>query len=149
MQLSVPAASPAGIIGLAATDFANVASENASAATLGTGADLAATQLSTALVEVSNGSGIERSGARFRAYLRSRGIPVRRLTNDAQFGHAETVLFYREGYLEEAQAIADELGISVALQRNDQQRSDVRLRLGLDSKPFDRYLAAGILTASR
>jgi hypothetical protein len=74
---------------------------------------------------------------------------VRRLTNDAQFGHAETVLFYREGYLEEAQAIADELGISVALQRNDQQRSDVRLRLGLDSKPFDRYLAAGILTASR
>jgi tetratricopeptide (TPR) repeat protein len=149
MQLSMPAASAAGIIGLAATDFANVASENASAATLGTGADLAATQLSTALVEVSNGSGIERSGARFRAYLRSRGIPVRRLTNDAQFGHAETVLFYREGYLEEAQAIADELGISVALQRNDQQRSDVRLRLGLDSKPFDRYLAAGILTASR
>jgi hypothetical protein len=28
---------------------------------------------------------------------------VRRLTDDAQFGHADTVLFYREDYLEEAQ----------------------------------------------
>jgi tetratricopeptide (TPR) repeat protein len=148
MQISVPAGSAAGIIGLAASDLGTAALEKPAAA-LGTDIDLGATQLSTALVEVSNGSGIERSGARFRAYLRSRGIPVRRLTNDAQFGHAETVLFYREGYLEEAQAIAAELGISVALQRNDQQRSDVRLRLGLDSKPFDSYLAAGILTASR
>ena len=74
---------------------------------------------------------------------------MRRLTNDAQFGHTDTVLFYREGYLGEAQAIAAELGMAVAIERNDQQRSDVRLRLGLNSKSFDSYLAAGIVTASR
>jgi hypothetical protein len=37
----------------------------------------------------------------------------------------------------------------IAIERNDQQRSDLRLRLGLDSQPFDKYLAAGIITASR
>jgi hypothetical protein len=104
---------------------------------------------SGALIEVSNGSGIERSGARFRAYLSSRGVPVKRLTNDAQFGHAETILYYRNGFAEAAQAIASELAMPVTLERDDRQRSDLRLRLGLDSKWFDDYLAAGILTASR
>ena len=37
----------------------------------------------------------------------------------------------------------------IALEQNDRQRSDLRLRLGLDSKPFDNYLSAGIITASQ
>lgn len=105
--------------------------------------------LASALIEVSNGSGIERSAARFRTYLRGEGVPVKRLTNDARFGHDHTVLYYRDGFFEAAQAIASELPMPIALERNDEQRSDLRLRLGLDSKPFDNYLAAGILTASR
>jgi hypothetical protein len=105
--------------------------------------------LASALIEVSNGSGIERSGARFRAYLRDLGVPVKRLTNDASFGQAKTVLYYRDGYFEAARMIASELPMPVALEQSDAQRSDLRLRLGLDSKPFDTYLAAGIITASR
>jgi hypothetical protein len=106
-------------------------------------------RLSDALIEVSNGSGIERSGARFRAYLKEQGVPVRRLTNDARFGHAQTILFYKHGFLGAAQAIASELPMPIALEQNDRQRSDLRLRLGLDSKPFDNYLSAGIITASQ
>jgi hypothetical protein len=106
-------------------------------------------RLADALIEVSNGSGIERSGARFRAYLKDQGVPVRRLTNDARFGHSQTILFYKHGFLEAAQAIASELPMPIALERDDRQRSDLRLRLGLDSKPFDNYLSAGIITASR
>ena len=102
-----------------------------------------------ALIEVSNGSGIERSGARFRAYLKDQGVPVRRLTNDGRFGHSQTILFYKHGFLEAAQAMASELPMPIALEQNDRQRSDLRLRLGLDSKPFDNYLSAGIITASR
>ena len=106
-------------------------------------------RLAEALIEVSNGSGIERSGARFRAFLKAQGVPVRRLTNDARFGHHYTTLFYRHGFFEAAQAIASELPMPIALEENDRQRSDLRLRLGLDSKPFDNYLSAGIITASR
>ncbi len=102
-----------------------------------------------ALIEVSNGSGIERSGARFRAYLRSQGVPVKRLTNDTWFGHARTVLYYRDGFLDAARAIASELPMPIGLEQNNRQRSDLRLRLGLDSGPFDNYLVAGIITASR
>ena len=123
--------------------FAQQAPETASAVEPGWGL------LASAMVEVSNGSGIERSGARFRAYLRGQGVPVKRLTNDAQFGHDCTVLYYRDGFLAAAQAIASELPMPIAIERNDQQRSDLRLRLGLDSQPFDNYLAAGIITASR
>jgi hypothetical protein len=123
--------------------FAPQASETAGAVAAGWGL------LAGAMVEVSNGSGIERSGARFRAYLRGQGVPVKRLTNDAQFGHDRTVLYYRDGYFAAAQAIASELSMPIAIERNDQQRSDLRLRLGLDSQPFDKYLAAGIITASR
>lgn len=105
--------------------------------------------LSNALIEVSNGSGIERSGARFRAYLRDQGVPVKRLTNDARFGHERTVLFYREGFLDAARAIASQLSMPIGLEQNNRQRSDLRLRLGLDTRSFDTYLAAGIVTASR
>jgi hypothetical protein len=105
--------------------------------------------LHDAFIEVSNGSGIERSGARFRAFLRNQGVPVKRLTNDARFGHAMTVLYYREGFLDAARAVASELPMPIGLEQNNFQRSDLRLRLGLDSKTFDNYLTAGIITASR
>ncbi len=149
VHFSAPVAPVAGIIKVAAnaSDAAfaaePVAPETASAIESG------GVRLAAALIEVSNGSGIERSGARFRVYLRERGVPVRRLTNDARFGHSETILFYRAGFFEAAQAIASELPMPIALKRNDRQRSDLRLRLGLDSEPFDNYLVAGIVTASR
>jgi tetratricopeptide (TPR) repeat protein len=150
VQLPVASAPTAGVIEVATiAPAATTATQTPASADIASNIDASRAQFSVALIEVSNGSGIERSGARFRAYLRSRGIPVRRLTNDAKFGRADTILFYREGFLEEAQAIAAELGMAVALKQNDQQRSDLRLRLGLDSKPFDNYLAAGIVTGSR
>jgi hypothetical protein len=148
VQLTTPMLPMAGIITASADaadlPFAAAASEPDTASVVASGRAI----LATAFVEVSNGSGIERSGARFRAYLRDQGVPVKRLTNDAQFGHSRTVLYYRDGFLAAAQAIASELPMPVALERNDGQRSDLRLRLGLDSKPFDNYLAAGIITAS-
>ncbi|HEX6102905.1 MAG TPA: LytR C-terminal domain-containing protein [Alphaproteobacteria bacterium] len=149
VQLTTPMLPMAGIIKASADaadlPFAAAASEPDTASVVASGRAI----LATALVEVSNGSGIERSGARFRAYLRDQGVPVKRLTNDAQFGHSRTVLYYRDGFLAAAQAIASELPMPIALERNDGQRSDLRLRLGLNSKPFDNYLAAGIITASR
>ena len=105
--------------------------------------------LAGAVIEVCNGSGIERSAARFRAFLADRGVPVRRLTNAPQFGLARTVLFYRQGHAAAAEAIAAELPMQIALERDDGQASDLRLRLGLDSQSFDKFLATGVLTASR
>ena len=115
----------------------------------GTAVDTVRSGLANLLIEVSNGSGIERSAGRFRTYLTGVGIPVRRLTNDKPFGYAKTVMFYRDGFLDHAKLIAAELPIAIEFRRNDRQRSDIRLRLGLDSKTFDGYLAEGILTASR
>lgn len=149
IHFSAPVPPVAGIIKVAANaSEAFVAAEPATPETAP--AIESGTALFTkALIEVSNGSGIERSGARFRAYLRGRGVPIRRLTNASRFGFIETVLFYRDGFFEAAQAIALELPMPITLQRNDRQRSDLRLRLGLDSKPFDNYLVAGIVTDSR
>jgi hypothetical protein len=149
VQLTTPMLPMAGIITASADaadlPFAAAGYEPDTASVVASGRAI----LATALVEVSNGSGIERSGARFRAYLRDQGVPVKRLTNDTRFGHPRTVLYYRDGFLAAAQAIASELPMPIAIERNDGQRSDLRLRLGLDSKPFDNYLAAGIITASR
>lgn len=149
VHFSTPAAPVAGIIKVTANaSEAAVAAEPVTPETA-PAIQFGRAQLATALIEVSNGSGIERSGARIRAYLRKHDVPVRRLTNAARFGHTETILFYRDGFFEAARAIASELPMPIALQRNDGQRSDLRLRLGLDSKPFDNYLVAGIVTASR
>lgn len=149
VHFSTPVAPVAGIIMVTANaSEAAVAAEPVTPETA-PAIQFGRAQLATALIEVSNGSGIERSGARIRAYLRKHDVPVRRLTNAARFGHTETILFYRDGFFEAARAIASELPMPIALQRNDGQRSDLRLRLGLDSKPFDNYLVAGIVTASR
>lgn len=147
VRFSMPAAPIAGIITAAVETNAPVAVPVGTPETAAA-IDPGKAMIAEALIEVSNGSGIERSGARVRAYLQGRGVPVRRLTNASKFGFTDTVLFYRNGFLAAAQAVASELPISVTLQRNDQQRSDLRLRLGLDSKPFDNYLVAGIVTAS-
>ncbi|MGH7186047.1 MAG: LytR C-terminal domain-containing protein, partial [Pseudomonadota bacterium] len=149
IHFSAPVAPVAGIIKVAANaSEVFVAAQSVSPDTA-SAIEPAQALFANALVEVSNGSGIERSGARFRAYLRGRGVPIRRLTNASRFGFAETILFYRDGFFEAAQTIALELPMPIALRRNDGQRSDLRLRLGLDSKPFDNYLVAGIVTASQ
>ncbi len=148
IRFSLPAAPVAGIITAAVETNAPMVAPAARPETAAA-IDPGKATIGEALIEVSNGSGIERSGARVRAYLQGRGVPVGRLTNASKFGFTDTILFYRNGFLETAQAIASELPMSVTLRRNDQQRSDLRLRLGLDSKPFDNYLVAGIVTASQ
>ena len=98
--------------------------------------------LENAFIEVSNGSGIEGSAARVRAFLREYGVIVRRLTNDQQFGHWRTVLFYRDGFRDAAISIASKLPTAISLERNDVKYSDLRLRLGRDTQRFDKSLAS-------
>jgi Flp pilus assembly protein TadD len=56
----------------------------------------------TAVIEVSNGNGVRRMAAMVGDFLKRNGMHVTRLTNADHFGHARTVIYYREGYYDEA-----------------------------------------------
>jgi tetratricopeptide (TPR) repeat protein len=58
-----------------------------------------------AVIEVSNGNGVRRMAGAVGNYLKRNGMRVTRLTNADHFGHARTVIYYREGYQDEARQV--------------------------------------------
>jgi len=60
-------------------------------------------------IEISNGNGVIHMAKRVGAYLRSKGFPVKRLTNSKHFHHARSMIYYCEGYLQEAYQVAKEI----------------------------------------
>lgn len=57
-------------------------------------------------IEVSNGNGVEGIAARTAAYFREQGQYVHRITNAKHFHFKGSIIFYREGYLQDAYKIA-------------------------------------------
>lgn len=91
-------------------------------------------------VEVSNGNGINGMGARLREFLKHQGASVVRLTNDDNFTHLRTTIYYREGYFAAAQALAASFPTyTITLQQSDRlsDRVDARLLIGLDFSLFE------------
>ena len=99
-------------------------------------------------VEVSNGAGRNGMAARFREFLDSHGLFVRRLTNDRTFANARTTIFYRSGHEEGAREIANLLSAPVGLEVADLDRCDVRVRLGRDLLWFDREITQRLAARS-
>jgi Tfp pilus assembly protein PilF len=93
------------------------------------------------VIEVSNGVGRRAMAARVREYLRAYGQNSQRLTNAKSFYHAETVVFFRPGFEERANAVAKLIPGDIATESSSSLgRSDVRLRLGWDLIEFDQQL---------
>ena len=57
-------------------------------------------------VEISNGNGVEGMARRIGGYLKSKGVPVTRLTNCSHFRHTETRIFHQQGVDTAAQQVA-------------------------------------------
>lgn len=53
-------------------------------------------------IEVSNGNGVRWMARSVGDFLKRNGMRVSRLTNADHFGHASTVIYYREGYYDKA-----------------------------------------------
>ncbi len=97
-------------------------------------------ELREARIEVSNGAGRRWMAARSRAFLTSRGANVRWLTNAKHFSNMVSVIFHRKGFREQAEMLARLLPIRVRIEAIENQRADVRLKLGGDLLEFDRRL---------
>lgn len=57
-------------------------------------------------IEVSNGNGATGMAGRSADFLRGRGFKVRSITNAKHFRFEESIIFYKEGYLEVAKELA-------------------------------------------
>ena len=93
-------------------------------------------------VDVSNGAGRDKLAARVRSYLQNKGLTVSYITNAASFDHRSTVIFYRQGYQDEATRYANSLPTAVEIEQSDKLATDLRIRLGRDILPGD---SAGLL----
>ncbi len=91
-------------------------------------------------LEVTNGAGRNKMAARMRSYMDTRGVRVRWLTNAKRFDKKKSVIFHRQGFRKEAEALANLLPISVGIVATNGQRADVKLRLGADLLEFDRAI---------
>ena len=97
-------------------------------------------ELKEARIEVSNGAGRRWMAARSRAFLTSRGVKARWLTNARHFRNMVSVISHRDGFRAHAEMLARLLPIRVRIEAIENQRADVRLRLGGDLLDFDREL---------
>lgn len=59
-----------------------------------------------ATILVSNGNGVRHMAAQVRRFLRGQGFQTGGVRNAEHFRHMETVIYYRQGFLQEAYALA-------------------------------------------
>jgi Flp pilus assembly protein TadD len=86
-------------------------------------------------VEVSNGNGVTGMAKKCAAYFSGHDFSVRRITNAKHFSYAESMIFYREGYLQ----VAKKLSMVIPgfqemkkVESFDRASVDVRVLLGKD-----------------
>ncbi len=95
---------------------------------------------STFSFEVANGAGRSRMAARLARYLGGEGLPRASLNNADHFRYQSSELTYRPNFRAAAERVAARLPRPVDLIETDDQRCDVRLRLGGDLLGFDAAL---------
>lgn len=83
-------------------------------------------------VEVSNGNGYEGMAGLLSRYYAGVGQQVAHVTNAAHFNHARTVIYYRAGKREVADALRARLPVPASLQEATGIRTDARVVLGKD-----------------
>lgn len=91
-------------------------------------------------VEVSNGNGVRGMARAVGDYLRTRGIGSYRLTNAGHFGHDRTLIYYREGFYDQAARIKQLLpGLSGSdhLVATHLPREPLRVLIGRDLAAFN------------
>lgn len=81
-------------------------------------------------IEVSNGNGMTGMAGRSAAFFRKQGFAVGRVTNADRYTVADTVIYYREGYLDAAKVVASIIpGEQQFLQVSDLGRKGIRIRV--------------------
>ena len=60
-------------------------------------------------IEISNGNGVRHMARRIGDFLMEKGLEKPFLTNAVDFNQPETIVYYREGYLQEAYRVAKEI----------------------------------------
>ncbi|MGD9188928.1 MAG: LytR C-terminal domain-containing protein [Desulfobacteraceae bacterium] len=98
-------------------------------------------------IEVSNGNGVPRMAATVGDFLRRNGARVSRLTNADHFGHDRTVIYYREGYYDEAwrvQRLLPELPDQGHLVAARLDREPIRVLIGRDLAVFHATMVADV-----
>lgn len=86
-------------------------------------------------VEVSNGNGVTGMAGRSAEYFRAYGFNIRRITNAKNFRFNDSVIFYREGYLQVAKELARVIPGAQNLEKVDslgRASIGVRVLLGKD-----------------
>jgi hypothetical protein len=79
---------------------------------------------------VSNGNGIRFMARDVSKYLAKKGYTVRRLTNAETFSHDKTIIYYRNGYLAQANRIGKELpGWSELIKERGINTPNIKIRL--------------------
>ena len=94
-------------------------------------------------VEISNGNGVEGMARRIGGYLKSKGVPVTRLTNSSHFRHTETRIYHQRDAETAAQQVAAQLPLSPEREEQkafDRPRIKIRLLIGKDLIPYDSIL---------
>jgi len=93
--------------------------------------------LRKARIEVSNGNGTTGAAAKFGSNLRSNGLQVVRITNATSFANRRSVVYFRDGFVREAVAIAQRLphrpAVMMGTENNLVQATDIRIVLGRDA----------------
>ncbi len=95
-----------------------------------------------AAIEVSNGTGRHDMAARLRLYFQANGIVVGRLTNDESFANAQSVVYYRPGFEDDVEFLVALLPVDVKRRPDKDLATGIRLLLGKDLLPFDRFLTS-------
>lgn len=130
-----PAPARLSVVNLEAAAPVEAAASDRALAPVAVGAvvDVAAV-VRAARIEVSNGNGVRGMAALVASQLAARDFRVARITNAGHFGHPETKIYFRDGYLQEALRLSRTLAAHPALLLNNSlpSRSDVRVVIGRD-----------------
>lgn len=91
-------------------------------------------------LEISNGNGVRHMARRVGQYLGEQGFNEPYLTNANHFNHAETIIYYRNGYLHDAYRVAKEIPGYQDMKkvaRFQRPGTKVRVLIGRDLMLFD------------
>jgi len=97
-------------------------------------------------IEISNGNGAERMARRVGNYLQQKGLKVVRYTNAHKFNYTGTRIFYRKGYQEAADQLAEQLPVfqnMEELRKLDRPNVQIKILIGRDLIPHNRLFKNG------
>ena len=94
-------------------------------------------------IEVSNGNGVNHMARKTAQYLEENGYVVSRVTNAGHFRHEKTIIYYREGYLQEAYRVAQVIPGWNEMEKTEMHGKPsikIRVLIGKDLVPFAKEL---------